>query len=324
MHIRRSLVGWASLCLALVIPHSWAGQVMHHTFESEVLDRKYPYNLYLPDGYATSDQSYPVIYLLHGSFGSEYDWASRGGLRKTMDRLIAEDAIPPAIVVMPGSQSWWVDGYNEQGETAFIEDLIPHVDQTWRTIARREGRLIGGLSAGGYGTVNFIFQYPQLFGAAAALSPAAYSPQPPANSSGRRHPAFLGPDGTYDEAMWRRLNYEQYLEGYKAQDQVVPLYISTGDQDVFDIASHAATLYQRLHDYQPEQVKYRVVPGGHQWRVWRSELPVALEYMFDHLDTTPVIQEGEASSLGAVIDVLPVSNQWRNVANGGKFSFSGG
>ncbi|WP_148252818.1 alpha/beta hydrolase [Aidingimonas lacisalsi] len=287
--------GLVFLCLFLATSHGWAGRVTHHTFESEVLDRAYPYNLYLPDEYATAEQSYPVIYLLHGSFGSEYDWASRGGLRRTMDRLIEADTIPPAIVVMPGSQSWWVDGYNEQAETAFIEDLIPHIDQTWRTIARREGRLIGGLSAGGYGAVNFILQYPQLFGAAAALSPASYSPQPPANSSGRRHPAFLGPDGNYDEAMWQRLNYPQYLEGYRANGVTVPLYISTGDRDAFDIVSHATTLYQVIKDHQPDQVMYRVVPGGHQWRVWRRELPVALRYMFRHLESATV-EASDASS----------------------------
>lgn len=69
---------------------------------------------------------------------------------------------------MPGS-----DGYNEPAETAFLDDLIPHIEQNWRVIPEREGRLSGGLSAGGYDTVNFVLEHPKMFAAGAALSSAS-------------------------------------------------------------------------------------------------------------------------------------------------------
>ena len=46
----------------------------------------------------------------------------------------------------------------------------------FRTIAERAGRAVGGLSAGGYGTIRLAFTHPEMFAAGAALSPAVYDP----------------------------------------------------------------------------------------------------------------------------------------------------
>ncbi|SFO91999.1 alpha/beta hydrolase [Tranquillimonas alkanivorans] len=257
-----------------------AGEVAHYTFPSETLGRDYAYNIYLPDGYEDSGLEYPHMYLLHGSFGNENDWVVKGEAQQTLDRLIDEGRIPPAVVVMPGSESWWVDGYNEPAETAFFDDLIPHINDTWRVIDTREGRVIGGLSAGGYGTVNFVLEHPDMFAAAAALSPASYVPVPPSNSSGNRHPAYLDAEGNFDPAKWEELNYTAYIDDYKAQDTVVPMYINSGDHDVFDIAYHGAVLYQEMREHQPDNVELRVIDGDHEWQVWVDTLPEALEYVF--------------------------------------------
>lgn len=259
-----------------------AGDISHHTFPSGTLDRDYAYNIYLPDGYEDGDLAYPVMYLLHGSFGNENDWIVSGKMHPSTDLLIEEGRIPPAIIVMPGSQSWWVDGYNEAAETAFFNDLIPHIDATYRTIPEREGRVIGGLSAGGYGTTNFVLEHPDMFAAAAALSPASYVPVPPDHSSGNRHPAYLDGDGNFDPEKWEELNYTAYIDAYKAQDLIVPLYINSGDHDTFDIAYHGAVLYQALREHQPNDVEFRVVDGDHEWPVWIETLPDAMEYVFEH------------------------------------------
>ncbi len=269
--------------LAVAAPLSvGAGVITHHTFASDVLGKDYPYTVYLPDGYEENALEYPTLYLLHGSFGNENDWAIKGDVKQTVDRLISEGEIPPAVVVMPGAQSWWVDGYNEAAETAFFDDLIPHVESTYRVIPEREGRLVGGLSAGGYGTVNFVLEHPDMFAAGAALSPASYVPAPPDHSSGNRHPAYLDANGAFDLAKWTALNYTAYIDDYKAQELVVPLYINSGDHDTFDIAYHAAILYQTLREHQPDAVEYRVVDGDHEWQVWIDTLPEALDYVFSY------------------------------------------
>ena len=49
-----------------------------------------------------------------------------------------------------------------------VKELIPHVDQTYRTVARREGRVIQGFSMGGYGAAHLGFKYPEVFGTVVA------------------------------------------------------------------------------------------------------------------------------------------------------------
>lgn len=271
------------LLLLMLAGQALASQISHHRFYSNTLQRDYPYTLYLPDGYHDSGLDYPVIYLLHGSFGNDRDLVTRGALKKIADRMIRQGRIPPAVIVMPGSQSWWVDGHNEPAGTAFLEDLLPHVEFVWRVVPEREWRGIAGLSAGGYGTVNFALERPDLFAAAAALSPASYYPLPPTNSTAWEHPAFLSPDKRFDADLWQRLNYSARLDSYLGQDYVVPLYLSAGNRDVFDAVGHARRLQAALEVHQPGQVPLEVFSGGHSWRVWRASLEPALDFMFRYL-----------------------------------------
>jgi len=289
--MRRSVVTALLLGVAFA---SHASTVARKTFDSAVLGRDYVYTVYLPDDYDPDQHAYPVMYLLHGSGGNEMSWLVAGDLRSTADRLIEAGAIPPAVIVMPASRSWWVDGHNEAAETALLSDLIPHIETSFSVIPAREGRLIGGLSAGGYGTVNLVLKHPDVFAAGAALSPASYTPYPPPDSSANVHPTYLGSDGSFDRALWTRLNYPQHVEVYKAQDFIVPLYINSGDHDLFDIAYHAAVLYQSIREHQPDSVEFRVVDGDHEWSVWRETLPDALQYVFRF--ASPPIEAGATAS----------------------------
>lgn len=256
-----------------------AGDITYHRFASEILGRDYPYALYLPDGYHETYQAFPVIFLLHGSFGSERDWVESGGIEQAADRMIREGLIPPTVIVMPGSRSWWIDGHNEAARSAFFQELIPTVEETWQVVPRREWRAIAGLSAGGYGTLNFVLERPDLFAAAAALSPASYHPLPPRNSSAWRHPAFLDEVGDFDETLWQRRNYTAHLEGYLERDAVVPLYLSAGNRDAYNAEHHTRLVRQALAPHQPDLVAMEVLRGGHTWRVWRASLPSAMAWI---------------------------------------------
>ena len=277
--------GLSLLFAAALSSVSQAGEVTEHSFHSPALDRDYAYVAYAPDGYDTSDASYPVVYLLHGSLGNERVWTDYVEAERILDEMIESGAIPPTLVIMPGSLSWWADGFNEPAETAFIEDLIPHVDATWRTLNQRQSRIIGGLSAGGFGTVNLAMKHPDLFAAAMAFSPASYQGLPPEGSTAWTHPTFQTANGDFDPELWYRLNYEALIEDYMAGDQVVPFYINSGDHDALDIAYHAAVLFQRLREHQVDQVEYRVIDGGHEWPVWIETLPEALEFAFQYAET---------------------------------------
>ena len=267
------------ISLLLSSPVSRAGTVIHTTFDSQALQAPYPMTVYLPDQNPTHGSAYPVVYLLHGSFGSENDWLAQGNLKSTADRLIASGAIPPTLIVMPGAQSWWLNGYNEPAEDAFITELLPHIEASYPADRARSGRFVAGLSAGGYGATRFALKYPELFGAAAALSPATYVPQPPKASSAYRHPAFLNTEGAFDAVLWQNNNYPAYWDDYVSKNITVPFYINSGDHDEFDIAHHATALFSTLREQQPDAVELRIVDGAHDWQVWEKTLPDALIFL---------------------------------------------
>jgi enterochelin esterase-like enzyme len=262
-----------------------ASEIRYEWLLSKALGRRMPYLAYLPGAYMRGQDHYPVLYLLHGAGGDERTWANNGHIKEQADSLIASGAIPPAIIVMPGCPaSWWVDGAKEQAETAFWSDLVPAVGMRYRTIETRSGRVIAGLSAGGYGAIRFALRYPGRIAAAAALSPAIYTRPVPQFSAARTQPPFLGRDGQFDRAAWDRLNYPALLEQYFAQSNRVPLYLVSGDSDKLGITSETALLFARLLARQPGRIELHVVEGGHSWTVWEANIGAAMQYMFKFAD----------------------------------------
>jgi enterochelin esterase-like enzyme len=138
----------------------------YKTFHSPVIGSNVSYLVWLPPGYDQEQKRYPVIYWLHGMGGNQ-----RAGAMMFIPRVeaaIQEGVLPPVIVVsvngmVKGFYCDSVDG-RRPVESVIIKDLIPHVDQTYRTVAGREGRIIEGYSMGGYGAAHLGFKYPDLFG----------------------------------------------------------------------------------------------------------------------------------------------------------------
>ncbi len=244
-----------------------ASDIVAREFASEALGRKWAYEVYLPTNYQTSRASYPVLYLLHGHGGNRRDWVEKGKIQRTADALISSGDMPAAIIVMPDAGASWFVDRRERMEAALIRDLVPEVEKNFRALRAREGRLIGGLSMGGYGSLRFALKYPEMFVAAALLSPAIYDPLPPKHSGARRAPPFATPE--FDEQAWRELNYPQLWDAYLAKKTPVAMYINSGDDDEFMIEAEATRLYSLLRaNRQPAEL--RIVDGAHTWAVWES------------------------------------------------------
>jgi enterochelin esterase-like enzyme len=273
--------GWlaaafAFFVLAASLP-SHAGVVVAREFRSSALDRNWSYAVYLPDGYDTSNLRYPVLYLLHGNGGNLYSWVNDGHIQQTADVLIAHGDIPPCVIVMPDAGTSWFVDRKENMETAVIADLIPDVEKNWKVLSSRAGRLVAGLSMGGYGAMRLSLKYPELFVAAALLSPAIYNPEPPENSSARRVGVFGSPD--FDAAIWTSYNYPALWDAYLAKKLPVPMYINSGDDDDFFIEAEATQFYSLLRrNKQPAEL--RIVNGAHVWPVWESTIGDAMKYIF--------------------------------------------
>lgn len=271
----------ASASLLAACP-AFAGVIEAAEFRSAALERPLTFNVYLPTGYETNARvRYPVLYLLHGNAGTRNDWAVKGNMQRTVDALIEKGDIPPAVIVMPDAGTTWFVDLKEKMETAFMNELLPHVEKSYRVLTTRDGRLIGGLSMGGYGALRFALKYPEKFQAAALLSPAIYNPEPPIDSSARFVKVFAqqGSDGAYSVDVWKANNYPALWDAYLQKKMPVAMYINSGDDDEFMIESEATQLYTLLRKNK-QSAELRIVNGKHEWAVWEESLGEALKYIF--------------------------------------------
>ena len=286
--LRRLL--FVALVLALSLPAA-ASIVITREFDSTALQRKWSYAVYLPDGYETSNLKYPVLYLLHGYGQDLYAWVNFGHIQPTTDELIAHGEIPPAIIVMPDAGTTWFVDRKEKMETAVIQDLIGDVQHTFRVIEARNGRVVAGLSMGGYGALRFVLKYPEMFAAAGLLSPAIYDPEVPQGSGARRAGVFGAAE--FDPQVWKELNYPTLWEAFLAKKIAVPMYINSGDDDDFFIEAEATRLYSLLRkNGQPAEL--RIVDGAHKWPVWESTIGDAMRYVFRYAARPALVTDAKA------------------------------
>lgn len=278
------------------------GEVRQVEFEAPTLfqSRPYQYNVYLPAGYNESDQRYPVIYLLHGRGNNMNAWLN---VKPALDEMIADSEIPPMIAIMPDvpsleRASYYVDtAYNggEPVEDTFFADLIPHVDEIYRTIARREGRLVGGYSMGGFGAIRYSMAHSELFIGALVLSPAVYTPFPPLASSAREFGAFGEGDELFNEAFYTSLNYPAQIERVTESGLSLAMFIAVGDDEyhnlnpenvLHDIDMEAHLLYNRIVRLPNVSAELRVYDGGHDWSVWERGFHEGMQYLAGFLSTS--------------------------------------
>ena len=137
------------------------GQVLQGTFPGTVR----PGYVYLPPGFS-GGRRYPVAYLLHGLPGSPTEYIDGTNFATFADASIASGATRPFIAVMPAAgPSGRYDGeWAGRWERALVSRVVPWIDARLPTEPTPSGRVIAGLSAGGYGAVDIGLRHPGLFG----------------------------------------------------------------------------------------------------------------------------------------------------------------
>jgi hypothetical protein len=179
--------------------HEPAGRFDELTFESEVLEgnplgdpSQRPLWVYLPPGYEEDpERRFPSVYMIQGLTGQLDMWRNRAAFRPNFpelaDELFAAGEAPPCLIV-------WVDCWTSLGGSQFLDsaatgryhtylcdEVVPFVDQRYRTLDAAEHRGIMGKSSGGYGAMVTPMLRPDLFGGLAthagdALFEACYAP----------------------------------------------------------------------------------------------------------------------------------------------------
>jgi endo-1,4-beta-xylanase len=137
------------------------------------------YLIYLPSSYETdATKRYPVVYWLHGMGGNQ-----RAGqtFLQQMVPVASAGKIPEMIVVLVNGMKDCFYNDSPDGkwpvESVIVKELIPHIDKTYRTVAKRESRAIEGYSMGGYGAAHLGFKYPELFGIVGVNAGALVTPR---------------------------------------------------------------------------------------------------------------------------------------------------
>ncbi len=162
-----------------VLPGATTPSLERVLFDSKTADEQVSCYVFTPESYDTQkEHRFPVLYWLHGSGGSSPGSAAQVAQRYGEAMRVGK--IPPMIMVFPnglpmGMWCDWKDG-SVKLETMFIEELIPHIDRSFRTQAKREGRVIEGFSMGGYGAARLGFKHPQLFAAVSLLGAGPLQP----------------------------------------------------------------------------------------------------------------------------------------------------
>jgi putative tributyrin esterase len=136
--------------------------IQYGQFHSDSLNGTLHYSIALPPGYQSNGKHYPVVYFLHGLPANDQTYKNIGGYADSLDATNH-----PAIVV--GAQGardgdtdpeWRDWGAGRNWETATESELVKWIDGHYRTIPKRSGRAIIGVSAGGYGATLIAIHHP--------------------------------------------------------------------------------------------------------------------------------------------------------------------
>jgi enterochelin esterase-like enzyme len=140
------------------------GSIVQGEIESELVVNPFAFLVYLPPCYEQEqDRYYPVLYLIHGQSFNQDQW-DRLGADEVSDALIADGEVPPFIIVMPQVVDWAEPPEVKFGQ-AVVEELVPYIDATYRTIPEREYRAVGGLSRGAGWALHLGLRYWEMFSA---------------------------------------------------------------------------------------------------------------------------------------------------------------
>lgn len=254
------------------------------SMKSEILKTEKKYAIYFPPGYETSQRSYPVLYLLHGSGGNQIVWVQNGNVLNTADEAIRNGTATPMIIVMPDAGgpnrgyandprgAWMYEDY-------FFKEFIPYIEKTYRIRPGKRYRAIAGLSMGGNGTFIYALHHPELFAAACPLSAGTF-PLTLEEAKERMPERYKGitdkqiEDYFYTYSITELIN--KIPEGRKG---AVRWYIDCGDDDALEQVYVGNCLIHIAMRKAEVPHEFRIRDGSHTWEYWRSALPSVLEFV---------------------------------------------
>lgn len=247
------------------------GRVETVRLQSKLVNTSLPYNVILPTDYDASPTTrYPVLYLLHGLTGHYSDWASRSNVADYAQQY-------RMLVVMPeGNDGWYTNSATvttDKYESYILDELIPDVQQRYRTIEARYGRAVAGLSMGGYGAIKFGLKSPQTFAFAASMSGAISITRVPDKDLGQLGPLITKTFGPIGSDTRKTNDIFDIIEGIQpARIGSLPyFYFDCGTEDIPVLfVSNRDLAKLMLEKKIPHE--FRQLPGDHSWGYWDKQV----------------------------------------------------
>jgi enterochelin esterase-like enzyme len=219
-------------------------------FQTNLTNFPFEYLVYLPPCYQVQiDQHYPVIYLIHGQSFTKDQWP-RLGVTELADLWIAEGKVQPFMMVFPQDQAWRQPSQDPFG-LIVIEELIPTIDATYRTMKDREYRAVGGVSRGASWAVHLGLLYWQLFGSV----------------GGHSLPIFW--EDSYHVQDW--------LDSIPLE-QMPRFFIDVGAKDDHEQIIKSATWFSKQLEVRNIAHEWHLLPGYHNETYWSGNLDLYLDF----------------------------------------------
>ena len=145
--------------------------VVFRTFQSKITQGKVSYHIYIPESYHKSATKFPVLYWLHGTQGGVLGISK---VSKFFDDEMAKGHVPEMLIVFVNGlpRRLWADSKDGASpvERVFVNDVISDVENEFRVLPERRGRILEGFCMGGYGAARIGFKYPDLFSGISILA----------------------------------------------------------------------------------------------------------------------------------------------------------
>jgi enterochelin esterase-like enzyme len=239
------------------VPH---GEVRTILYYSKSLSTVRRMHVYLPPGYETGRDRYPVLYLLHGGGDTDEGWIAIGRANLILDNLLSEGKVKPMIVVMPyqfTSPSGSVDSASFGKD--LVEDVIPYAEKNFRALTGSGNRAIGGLGipSGGKGS--------------SVLSEVALQ-----NLEKFDYIVFTSAGGAWDDTL---VQYKQYVEvmDNPANVKRVKFFVGDGTNNTNFARNKNFVENTKKRGYD---VTFSVDDGIHGWHEFRRVLYEAAQKLF--------------------------------------------
>jgi enterochelin esterase-like enzyme len=244
------------------VPHGQVRSVRYYSAITRAWRRAY---VYTPPAYdADVNQRYPVLYLQHGAGEDETGWPTQGKMDLILDNLVAEKKATPMIIVM--DRGYATDPLkplsNDKDAMArnmannvfpevLLKEIIPMVEQHFRTLAGREHRAMAGLSMGGFQTFQTTLTNLDKFAFIGGFSGAT----------------FLQP-GTGIKQLYNGV----LADSAAFNNKVKLLYLSIGTAEPERMYTGIKNLHQALDSAGIRHVYYESPGTAHEWQTWRRSL----------------------------------------------------